>query len=525
MKHTIKHIIKQDNCLSKNSILILILAVFAISLVVRFYDLEMDPSTFNEYGVGFGDEGGYVHNARNQVLFGQSESEDDLWNPRYISPIANELWLFSFKTLGVSTFSARIVPALAGLLAIIFAGLVIGRKDKKQGIIFSLLAGANIILIIASRIAMLEWVALLFIIPILALVVWDTRKSWGLAGFLAPFLFFSKSTALFFIAAFPITLLLYHYLFDKGCKCSIRRFWLFCAGAVLSSFLWLFWLVQNFDSWLFMNFGSYGSRIGLSIFKVIGATVFSLKFALIMPLTITLVAISLIITLKKSSAGKETITRVDLFLIIALVLFIFQIIIIDFPLRRFILIVPVLLLIITRFIIKLEGFTFRLGKKVVALTEQQFLVAIILVYLLINLGQAGIYFSQAKEGYSATHVFIENSKEIGTIIPAGEKVYGNYANALGLENSIKPYFGYNEIQYANTEEHILPLLENKEIDYAILYVDLFSEADLEQHNIDLPQSPTYSYLAENFWIAAELNSKDHVTDSRERKVYVYKRSE
>ena len=61
------------------------------------------------YGISFGDEAGYVHNARNKALFGDWKLEGDLWNPIYLSPVLTYAEYVSFELFGVRTFSARII--------------------------------------------------------------------------------------------------------------------------------------------------------------------------------------------------------------------------------------------------------------------------------------------------------------------------------------------------------------------------------------------------------------------------------
>ena len=69
------------------------------------------------------------------------------------------------------------------------------------------------------------------------------------------------------------------------------------------------------------------------------------------------------------------------------------------------------------------------------------------------------------------------------------------------------------------------MLKEKNINYAILEHDIFNKQDLERDNINLNENQEYQYIKDNFEIIKELNSKDHLTNSLYKKIYIYKRKE
>ena len=97
---------------------------------------------------------------------------------------------------------------------------------------------------------------------------------------------------------------------------------------------------------------------------------------------------------------------------------------------------------------------------------------------------------------------------------------------LDNEGKIKKYKYANEdlslINFANTEEHIMPLFEDKKINYAILKIDLWNEEELNKYNRDINSSRVYQYLRDNFEIIKAMTGK-HTGRNAPHPVYIYKR--
>ena len=133
-----------------------------------------------------------------------------------------------------------------------------------------------------------------------------------------------------------------------------------------------------------------------------------------------------------------------------------------------------------------------------------------------------MYFGHIINHKDTAYTFLENSKEIGDYIPPGEMVYGYRSLSLSLENKIKPYTSFN---YLKEGDYIIEMLKEKKINYAILEHDIFNKQDLERDNINLNENKEYQYIKENFEIIKGLNSKDYLTGSLFKKLYIYKRKE
>ena len=502
-------------------IFILAMLVVLISLAARLYDLKMDPFAYNEYGTSWGDEGHWVHQARNKVLFGNWELEGHTTNPMYISPVFNYLEYISFKTLDVSTFSTRIVPAVLGIISVLFASFLLFLKNKKEGIVYFIFLSINTMLVAYSRVGMLESAVLFFVLIILGLVIYDKYYSWALAGFFAPFLFFSKMTSMFFIMAVPVSVVLYYLLYRQ--KQTLRNFYYLLVGGLISSVLWLFWMIPNFEGWYFMNFGSYNSYIFMTLTKPIGSIFFLLQYSLINQLISIIVLVWIFFT-ARSLIKREKVEYLDFFLIAVLFLFYLQTTVADLALRRFVVIVPILLLISTRLICKIQDFGINLNNNKIKISGNKVIFLLVFVYVLINFIQLGTYFYELRLDYEGAHTHIRNSKEINNYIPAGSRVYGSLAASLALESNIKPYFTFDYRDNPHNINQLLPMLSDGEMPYAILDRNIFDISDIEKkRKIKLDESKVLTYITNNFEIIGVLNGKDPRDNSLSRKIYIYKK--
>src|SRR5437868_13544232 len=66
------------------------------------------------------DEGFYLHNARNRILFGKAQT--DQFNNSLIMPLLDALQTGVFRLVGVSAVSARAISVVLGLLTLLVFG-------------------------------------------------------------------------------------------------------------------------------------------------------------------------------------------------------------------------------------------------------------------------------------------------------------------------------------------------------------------------------------------------------------------
>ena len=131
------------------------LAIAGIALALRLAFPAADPPWNPSVGVVWHDEGAWVHNARNRVLWNVWRTDN--WNPVFLAPVFTGLEYASFKILGVGTAPARAVPIASGLLAIGFliAGLrvVAGHRAALLG---GTLLAVNYVFVMWNRAALME---------------------------------------------------------------------------------------------------------------------------------------------------------------------------------------------------------------------------------------------------------------------------------------------------------------------------------------------------------------------------------
>ncbi len=185
-----------------------ILVILAAAALMRGVWLTADPPVGRAVGIVWHDEGAWVHNARNQALWGTWRT--DAWNPVFVAPVFTALEFAAFKSLGVGTWQARTVPAISGFAAVI--ALMIGLHalaGRRAAVIGGLLLATNYAFVMWNRAALMEsTMTALMVIAWMAWTLAGRRPVWGLvAGLAAVAAFFTKAAAAFFIAAIGLELL------------------------------------------------------------------------------------------------------------------------------------------------------------------------------------------------------------------------------------------------------------------------------------------------------------------------------
>ena len=178
--------------------------VLILAGALRGLWLTADPAsgTATNAGVVWHDEGAWVHNARNQALWGVWRTDE--WNPMYIAPVFTGLEAAAFNTFGVGTWQARTVPLASGLIAII--ALMWGLwaiKGRNAALIGGLLLATNYTFVMWNRAALMESTMTMFIVVGWAAYARSFKQPrWGLlAGIAVVLAFFTKAAAAFFVGA------------------------------------------------------------------------------------------------------------------------------------------------------------------------------------------------------------------------------------------------------------------------------------------------------------------------------------
>ena len=205
--------------LSRRTWLVSVGAVIVVAAALRGVWLTADPASNHTVGVVWHDEGAWVHNARNQVLWGTWRTDE--WNPMYIAPVFTALETAAFETFGVGTWQARTVPLASGLVAILALmwGLsaVAGRRAALMG---GLLLSTIYTFVMWNRAALMESTMTMFIVIGWAAYARSERRPlWGVvAGIAVVLAFFTKAAAAFMVGALALELALAWFVQGPGSR-------------------------------------------------------------------------------------------------------------------------------------------------------------------------------------------------------------------------------------------------------------------------------------------------------------------
>ncbi len=241
--------------------------VAILAALVRFLFNTADPPWAPGVGVTWHDEGAWVHNARNRALFGAWSL--DAWNPMYLNPVFTGLEYLSFAAFGVGLRQARLVSQVAGVAAVVLLGLGVAHLgSRRAGLMAALLLATSYVAVMYDRAALMEssmtaWLVLAWCAYARA----ATSPRWGLVAGLAVLLaFFTKASAVFFVAALALEAVLSLLLGRSGTPGSTvpasragtaqvgASFWTL-AGLVFGALLaLLLFVVPHWAEFRFYNF-------------------------------------------------------------------------------------------------------------------------------------------------------------------------------------------------------------------------------------------------------------------------------
>ncbi|MDD5163574.1 MAG: glycosyltransferase family 39 protein [Candidatus ainarchaeum sp.] len=198
---------------------ILFLSLFAL----RFISLESDPLLLKRIGDA-GDEGYWIHNAKNLALFGQFSLDD--WNPFILSPLSTVLFFLSFKAFGVGFFAMRFVQALFSCLILLLMFFFVKKYSNiKTALISVVLAGTSITFLAFNRLGLLETGQLFFLLLLVYLI---GEKKFFLSGLAFAIAVLLKVSAILYLPAFGFLLL---FELFKG-RAKIKQVFYFAAALI-----------------------------------------------------------------------------------------------------------------------------------------------------------------------------------------------------------------------------------------------------------------------------------------------------
>ena len=174
--------------------------VILLAAALRGLFPTADPPWRTTVGIVWHDEGAWVHNARNRVLFGEWRLDE--WNPGFIAPVFTGLEYLSFRAFGVGLRQARLVSQVAGVLTVLLIALGVSRvAGRRAGLFAGGVMATAYVHVMYSRAALMEATMLLWLAAGWYSVARSERSPvWGfLAGLSAWLAFFTKASAVFFV--------------------------------------------------------------------------------------------------------------------------------------------------------------------------------------------------------------------------------------------------------------------------------------------------------------------------------------
>ena len=261
--------------MKKNSLHYVIPIVVILSGIIRLLYLDMDPPQF--MGLHFiCDEGWWIHNARNKMLFGQWIM-DEFNQSLLASPIFCMGTYLFYKFLGVGIASSRIFPALCGFFSILILNVLLkqNRFPEKSRILAIILLGLGFAFTAFNRIAFVDSTAFLFIVITWWLLSTHSKSIPGviLAGITGMCAIITKS---YVLSLLPILFMLFMIRIVEAWKQTgiqvtkvyVKIIFCFVCGLLIPAAIWYLYLFLPFqDQFKIMYHLWTDGNVPTSLFK------------------------------------------------------------------------------------------------------------------------------------------------------------------------------------------------------------------------------------------------------------------
>lgn len=143
---------------------ILILSGILIGVILRVVALDSDAYPRLSWSTGLlTDEGFYIHNARNLVLFGQERTNE--FNNAMIMPLLHIVQVWVFRWFGAGPIQARLISVVAsGIALVLFYDAMRRAFGRQVAPVAVLLLGLDHIYLLYNRLALMDTPATLFLV-------------------------------------------------------------------------------------------------------------------------------------------------------------------------------------------------------------------------------------------------------------------------------------------------------------------------------------------------------------------------
>src|SRR3954462_13190092 len=186
-----------------------LIGIALLALGLRTIYPAADPPWRTTVGIVWHDDGAWVHNARNKVLFGAWRQDE--WNPMYIAPVFTGFEYLSFAAFGVGVRQARLVSEIAGVGSVLLLACGVRRiGGDVAGLFAGALLATNYVYVMYDRAAIMEALMTAFIVASWYCVARAERQPWwgAVAGLFAALPFFTKAAAAAYVAALALAVVL-----------------------------------------------------------------------------------------------------------------------------------------------------------------------------------------------------------------------------------------------------------------------------------------------------------------------------
>ncbi|NOR15902.1 MAG: hypothetical protein GQ544_09365, partial [Candidatus Aminicenantes bacterium] len=237
--------------MKKRGALVLALMVFAFIFGLRWVNLGTDPPQSLSSSMGYySDPGGYVHNARNRILFGQWET--DKWNHMYTSPIPHFVTYLMFLVFGIGIAQMNAVPALFSCLLLVILYFALKNSlNRTYALLGIFLLGSNYIFTMFSMVAVRVMPMVLFVVLALYFLFRKQeipKLQLFLAGVMCFLAFATKGTFLLVLPAVFLGIACFSFFQGsrKVAKPALSlSFFSLGMAAVMGLWLWLIYMPQK----------------------------------------------------------------------------------------------------------------------------------------------------------------------------------------------------------------------------------------------------------------------------------------
>ncbi len=237
--------------MQKMRVSLLVLLVFLFIFGLRWVNLGADPPKSLSTSMGYySDPGGYVHNARNKILFGQWETDE--WNHMHTSPIPHYVTYLIFLFFGIGIAQMNAVPALFSCLLLLILYFTLKKSlNATYALLGVFLLGSNYIFTVFSQTAVRVMPMVFFVV--LALYFLSRKqdipkRNLFLAGAMCFLAFATKGTFLLVLPAIILGIACYIFFQSsrKPAKPALALS-LFSLGmaALMAIWIWLIYIPQK----------------------------------------------------------------------------------------------------------------------------------------------------------------------------------------------------------------------------------------------------------------------------------------